>query len=116
MYENWDAGVKRLLNVIKPIPLNVQNLMRSRSLQNTEIRISAINALGEIGPKATPAKPLMIRALEDKDWYVRKSAVEALGKIGPEAAPAVPTLIMVFRKEDKDVRVSAEKALKKLVP
>jgi HEAT repeat protein len=83
MYENWDAGVKRLLNVIKPIPLNVQNLMRSRSLQNTEIRINAINALGEIGPKAAPAVPTLIMVFRKEDKDVRVSAEKALKKLVP---------------------------------
>ena len=69
-------------------------------------------ALGEIGPDAKIAVPILIKALDDEYEGVRRFAALALGKIGPEAEQAVPALIISLRDDrDKDVRSSAAKAL-----
>src|SRR5262245_16393192 len=58
---------------------------------------SVILTLGEIGPDAKAAVPLLIEALKDENLHYE--AVVALGDIGPEAKAAVPALLAGFRKK-----------------
>jgi HEAT repeat protein len=55
-------------------------------------RISAIEALGNIGPEAAAAVPSLIQTLKDEYKSVRSSASKALEKINPEAAAAAGTI------------------------
>jgi hypothetical protein len=55
--------------------------------------IDAIEALGDMGPKAAPAVPAMIPGLYHKDLRAVSATACAFSKIGPGAAPAVPALI-----------------------
>jgi HEAT repeat protein len=43
-----------------------------------------VRTLGEIGPKAKPAVPVLAELLKDKDGDVRKAAAEALEEIRME--------------------------------
>ena len=57
------------------------------------VRQSAVDALGMIGPDAAPAVPALVAVLNDPEDKVGWIAASALGKIGPDAAPAVPALV-----------------------
>ena len=63
------------------------------------IRAGSSDALGRIGPTASPAVPALVEALSDERMIVRASAAMALGRIGQAAAPAVPALARVLRDE-----------------
>jgi len=80
-------------------------LLRSDS---SEVRWTAADALGQIGPDAAGAAEALGAALKDDDPLVRRVAAEALGKIGPDARAAVPALIDMLNTED---RLHAVKAL-----
>jgi HEAT repeat protein len=87
-YASWALGalgsdaVTALLEVLKdkksPIPL----------------RRAAV-AIGEIGPEAKAAVPLLSQALKMNDWDVRLSAIYSLGRIGPDAKTGLPAIIDV---------------------
>lgn len=90
----------------------------SRILQEDidwQARMDAAFALGEIGPQAHSAVPVLIHAMMNKSQNpnVRRNAAGALGEIGPGAKLAVPDLIEVLkdRQQDTYVRVAATKAL-----
>jgi HEAT repeat protein len=53
----------------------------------------AAAALGQIGPEAAAAVPLLIQALQSPSPEVRQFAVDALGRIGPEARQAVAPIV-----------------------
>ena len=53
----------------------------------------AADKLGELGPEAKAAVPILIGALKGRDASLRSMVVLALGKIGPDAAEAVPALM-----------------------
>jgi HEAT repeat protein len=55
-------------------------------------RITALNRLAELGPKAREAVPDLVASLSHPEERVRNLAVEALGSIGPGAKAAAPTL------------------------
>src|SRR5262249_20895604 len=64
---------------------------------DTSMRVCAAEALGEIGPAARAAIPLLIRAIEHPDDNPHADpllfqAVRARGRIGPAASVAVPIL------------------------
>jgi HEAT repeat protein len=68
-------------------------------------RLRAIEALGEIGPSAAPAVPLLVLALRE-EGPVRLRAVEALGRIGPPAREAAPALERVLSDPDLQARAA----------
>ena len=57
--------------------------------QKPEERISAIEALGKLGPKAKEAIPALVQAFQDREESVRDAAVASLVKIGPGVVPLV---------------------------
>lgn len=69
-----------------------------------DVKISAAQALGGIGPAAKDAIPALIETLKDEDECVSGEAGIALGKIG---ATAVPALIKMLKDGDDQVRHSA---------
>jgi len=81
---------------------------------NKNVRWSAADALGKIGPDAKAAVAGLIKALEDNDNNVRIKVIEALGEIGPGASEAVPGLIVTLKDPDKVICWTAIEALGKI--
>ncbi|MEP9410124.1 MAG: HEAT repeat domain-containing protein [Candidatus Brocadia sp.] len=77
---------------------------------NEDVRLSAIDALLEIGDESI-AEHLSI-ALRDRDPWVRESAVEALGEVGGEAA--IEFIKSALNDEDGSVRELAQETLEEL--
>ena len=76
------------------------------------VRISAVMALGEIGPAAEPAVRDLIRVLEsDRTVANQLQAAVSLGRIGPAAKAAVPTLVEALDHTNAMVRSKAAEAL-----
>src|SRR6266568_46547 len=91
-------------------------ILKSRLEQprlSTDVRMRAVVALREMGPKAKPAVAALIERLGDKDKTVRLHSAIALGNIGPDAQLAVPAL-KPFLKEKHTVRVYTANALWKI--
>jgi len=62
LHENWGAGSKRILSVIKPIPVKVQNLLSVLRSEDKNIRMRGIRVLCETGnPAAVPCAHLVKR-------------------------------------------------------
>ena len=55
-------------------------------------RRAAISALGNLGPRAKPAVPVLITVLADPDYNLPTAAAYALRNIGPAAKAAAPSL------------------------
>lgn len=91
-------------------------LIKALGDENSDVRVRAADALGQIGPKASAAVPALIEALKDEDSSVRKSAAEALGKIGSETSVAVPALIKALKDEDSSVGSAAAYSLQQIGP
>jgi len=79
-----------------------------------DVRSTAAEALGKIGPDAVPAVPSLMTALKDQEAFVQIAAAEALGQIGPTAAQAVPSLMTALKDKDVSVQSAAAKALGKI--
>jgi HEAT repeat protein/WD40 repeat protein len=82
--------------------------------KNFQYQRMIISALGEIGPEAKTAVPLLVNML--KDEFHKFQVVEALAGIGPGAEPAVPLLIEDLKSELQPVRFRAAVALGRIGP
>jgi hypothetical protein len=108
LYEDWDAGVQRIISVIKPVPPRVQTLIAALGDEDEKVREHASEALGEIGLEAVPA---LAEALKNKDAEFRWWAAKTLREIGSEAKDVVPTFIQALNDKDRWVRWVAMQAL-----
>ena len=70
-----------------------------------------LHVLGQIGPAAVP---LLIDAMEDKEWSVRFGATRQLGELGKESASAIPRLLRLTKDEDRFLRKNAAQAIWKI--
>ena len=113
LYEAWDAGVQRIISVIKPIPPNIQNLMSALRSESVDVRRYCVEALAEMGPEAAPA---LIKALRDKEKWIRYQGAIGLGQIGPEAKVAVPALIEALKNKDRELCMVAADSLVEIGP
>jgi len=90
--------------------------------EDVTVRASAAKAIGEIGPEAHAAVPVLMKAAVDtsegRSFMLQKSAIEALGEIGVAATPAVPLLLNVVKVEKYDdwIHPAAAEALGKIAP
>jgi hypothetical protein len=95
----------------------IQELIRLASSDpHSRIRLYARLALGECGPAATAAVPLLTKSLRDSDPEFRWCAAVALGSIGPDARSAIPRLKEALEDQDANIRQAASEALSKIAP
>src|SRR5262249_23099463 len=68
------------------------------------VRCAAAGALGDIGPRATTAMPLLLRMLQDENPSVRAAAASAIGLVAPGSASrqAVLALAATLEEEKED--------------
>src|SRR5262249_21298983 len=71
----------------------------------------AIEAVGNVGPRASAAVPLLLKAMSSGRWQVREAAAGALGKIGVMAEPVTSALLGALTDPEDVVRVQAAHAL-----
>ena len=88
-------------------PAAVPILIGALSDGDSDVRRSAVNALGEIGDVAVI--PDLIQALNDQAYGVRFAAIFALKEIGGPAA--IPGFIQALRDSDREIRLQAISAL-----
>ena len=72
------------------------------ALSSSDLQIDALTAgaLGEIGPQARAAIPVMQRRLADTNVMVRVGAADVLGKLGAEPSVFMPMLVESLRDPD----------------
>jgi HEAT repeat protein len=68
--------------------------------------------LAQLGPRAAPAVPALIRLLENTEPGRRQSAATALGAIGAAAKDALPVLERLQSDQDANMSVAADAAVK----
>jgi HEAT repeat protein len=110
--EDWNFAAQEEFSVLGtnaqsavPALIEIVNQNISRHSQ-----ISAVEALGNIGPSAKEAVPALLGWTTNGDWLVRFSAIESLGKVGAEPDRVVPVLLNAFL-HDPDVKIVAATAL-----
>jgi hypothetical protein len=115
LYDDWDAGIQRILSVVKPIPQQVQSWLSASRSERRQIREAAAQALREIGPGAKTLALALIERLKDEEKRVRELAAQALGHIVPKTDAAVPALIEAL-KNHEGVPTAAAWALGEIGP
>jgi len=89
----------------------VSLLIKLLDHDDKRLRRSAAMALGEMGPQARSAQPLLLTALGDNHAIVRSWAASALVKIGASPLQAVPAIAALLEDPDVKVREAAATAL-----
>jgi len=77
---------------------------------------AALRLLGEFGPVASEAVPVVTQALSDSNPRIRLAAVIALGHIGPQARVALPDLVWSLVDRSETVRQACPEVLGKIDP
>jgi len=89
--------------------LGVDTLIALLSDDDAVGRLSAVQALGELGPKAAPAVNALVEHFEDP--ALQLATIETLRRLGPAAAPAVPHLLALAAKNGGEQRATILPAL-----
>ena len=98
-----------------PVPLS--QLIADLKAQAPYTRNGAAYELAHMGPKAAPAVPALIEALDDPAASVRYPVTVALREIGPAAKAAVPALKKVMKDDINDeVADGAKRAIRAIDP
>ena len=86
--------------------------------RDNEVRVSAAEALGNIGPKcAKTAVPALMKAAKEDKWpKVRSASLSALGEMREAAKPAIPILRESLRDPDGFIAQAARNALFRVQP
>lgn len=92
LFSDWSAGIKRILEVIQPTPVEVQQYIACLRSKDFVIRLKAAGELGDIGDSR--AVPALIDALNDPDMHVRAEVAGALARL--RDARAIPALILAL--------------------
>ena len=107
LYQDWDAGVRRILDVIDPTPSKVQKLITALDSGVEEIREDVIRVLGETGHAGSV--PVLMELLGNENVTVRGQAAIALGNVGD--ASTVTALTDLLQDKYDYVRECAAVAL-----
>ncbi|HWG44721.1 MAG TPA: HEAT repeat domain-containing protein [Gemmataceae bacterium] len=75
-------------------------------------RIELLTLLGQLGPSAARAVPVLTKLLADHDFQVRRQAIQALGQMGRAARSAAPALTELLRPADFATRQTIVMALR----
>jgi hypothetical protein len=82
--------------------------------ENWEVAV-AVRLLGEVGPEAATAAPLLVPLLSQNEWSdTPQIAIQALEKMGPEARTAAPALRKMLT--NRRCAIEAAWALLKIAP
>jgi HEAT repeat protein len=92
------AGAAGLASLGDTSVLGVDGLVDLLDDENAAGRLAAVQALGQLGVKASPAVQPLLAHLDDT--ALQGSILETLGLIGPASEPAVPRLIELARNAD----------------
>jgi hypothetical protein len=90
----------------------IEGLCRVAQDRTMGFRVFAIQRLGEFGPKATNAVPVLMKILANHDSMALPSAIRALGQIKSDPDVVVPALINVLNKHDPGTQLAAAESLR----
>ena len=108
LYKDWDTGIQRILDVIQPIPAEVQTFMDLLDSDDQKLRIEGARKLAENGHVG--AVPALVEALGDEARQVRLYSAKALWYIGD--VRAISALAKALDDESDQVSRNAAIALR----
>jgi HEAT repeat protein len=95
--EDWESHriADEAVRLMGPaaIPVRIEQLA-----SDSTDRLSAMVALGDFGPDAKDAVPILVDILQQRGFFYPE-AVSTLAKIGPEAKAAVPAIVEAIQDE-----------------
>jgi len=109
-------AIARLGPLAKPA---LEELLRSMSDPDPDVRRAAVAAVRLVAPNEKPTEAMMrvyALDLQDPDDTVRLRAATILGRLGPAAVSAVPALEAALSDSDRDVKRAVTEALNKISP
>jgi hypothetical protein len=83
-------------------PESITPLIAALDSQNRQVWSLAATALGDIGPQAKAAIPILAKRLDDKDPIIRVSAAEIIGKLGGDPGTFIPVVIQTLPELDRE--------------
>jgi HEAT repeat protein len=93
------AGTAYLL-LPKMAPASITPLINSLSSTDLQVYALAAGALGEIGPQARAAIPVVQRRLTDTNVMISVGAARVLGQLGADPAVFMPSVVESLRDPD----------------
>ncbi len=112
-----DAGPVGILGQTQSTRTRLNRLQnRLRSEKHPAVRERIYRAIGEIGPPARSALPLLMDSVERDPAGVAVAAVDAIGKMGPDAGRAAPLLMEHLEAGHPALRLAATRALGRMGP
>jgi HEAT repeat protein len=109
----WSLGYlgERSASAVPAIQEILERSLKSEPVDRNMI-VASVNALGQIGPAAQSAAPIVIPLLAGRDFGVRSAAMRALG--GMHASSAAPPLARQLRDPVDGMREQAAGAIEVL--
>jgi HEAT repeat protein len=105
------ALLDRILKEAEP------DLVRALNDASSEVRLSALHVIENLGPEARDLAPHLVRHLRDRNLFVRWVSARTLGRLGtPPPAGAVAGLARLVYDHDLSVRAAAALALEQYGP
>lgn len=95
---------------------NTAKLLQDLKSSDLQVRLQAIQTLGDNGQPSLEVLQALSRQLKDKLPLVRAHAASALGHFGPAARPAIEALAPLVTDSDARVRRMAIRALARIRP
>jgi HEAT repeats len=83
-------------------PESIDPLIVALSNQDSQVRMLAAGALGEIGPAAKSAIPVLEKGLENKDPNMRVGTAEVIGKLGGDPGSFIPAVVQALPEIDRE--------------
>lgn len=92
LQSDWELGIKQILSVIAPIPLDVQHLLNALVTGDENMRATAAKVLRDIPhPSATQA---LEKALNDESKSVRGAATKSLLSKGKDGTQVLVNMLL----------------------
>ncbi len=105
------ASAAALARIVPGNPMALNLLAGSLKNPKPDVRRSAVEGFGEVGPLAAPAMKAILPLLDDKDRGVKRATIIACGKIGPAAKGAAEKIAQGLPDKNDGVSLRAVEVL-----